>query len=459
MKKFDWKKYIYKIVVVILVVFFVGGVGIGAKNILAIEGTYELYTPAEPLTPFPATDEDVISFVNSAIEGALKTKPLTEQSEFYSINTDSIANSADNAQLTASAKFAAGKIEDAVKESSASNTADYGKDASAFLSVLNISADDIESTEVNYKYYKCSMCESGISVEDYAEECPECGNENTLNERYSDEYEIVIKVKPQSEAFKSNAFPKSESLSKIVADNGGDYYKLDKLDSEVTACTVYATVNRLTNEIKSLSFETDSKLTANLGFLGAYADIGKAEISTEANAGNRYSFTWPGVALDKDEFTVELGSSENLKATLTCDNPIEYTVKWSSDNEDVLTVDDEGYLKTHKKFGDATVTASFIFNGKTYSDTCLIHVGVPAEGVDLNKGKLSLKKGETFELKAKFDPKDSTNTVCYWFTNDESVAKIDDNGVVTAVGKGSTVVYVVTDYGNYYSSCEVEVTG
>ena len=42
MRKFDWRKYIYKVAVVILVTFFVAGVGLGAKKILTIEGVREL---------------------------------------------------------------------------------------------------------------------------------------------------------------------------------------------------------------------------------------------------------------------------------------------------------------------------------------------------------------------------------------------------------------------------------
>ena len=147
-----------------------------------------------------------------------------------------------------------------------------------------------------------------------------------------------------------------------------------------------------------------------------------------------------------------------LKATLTCDDPVKYDVVWSSSNEDILTVDEEGYLKTHKQFGDSVITAKFVFNGTEYSDTCLIHVGVPAEGVDLNHGKMKLKPGSSQTLVAEFDPSDTTNTACYWFSNNEKVATVDESGKVTATGKGKTTVYVITDDGNYYSSCKVEVT-
>lgn len=458
MKKINWKKYIYKIVVVVLVVFFVGGVGMGAANILSIEGTYELYNPEKSLSPIPENGEQAVAYINSAISKALETKPLTQMNESFSIDNDSIKNSAENEQLNAAVALAADSIESAVEDSFEAKEAKYGEPASAFLATVGISPADIEEFSISYKYFKCSMCESHIDAEDFAEECPECGNEGTLNERFGDEYEIVLKIKPDSATASESIFPATESIGKIISDAGEGYYIAGNAEKTPVECFVYARINRLTDEVKELRFEKKSDFSVPVDLQGAYADIGNVNVSAEATDKYSYSFTWAGISLDKHETTIELGSSEVLKATLICDNPIDYTAKWSSDNEAVLTVDEEGYLKTHKQFGDANITAEYEFNGILYKDTCLVHVGVPVEGVDLNKGKLELKAGETFGLVAEFDPKDSTNTKCYWFTNDESVARIDENGVITAVGAGSTKVFVVTDFGNFYSSCEVEVT-
>ncbi len=458
MKKFNWKKHIYKIVVVVLVVFFVGGVGIGAANILSIEGTYELYSPKGSLSPIPETQEDAVAYINSAITKAIETKPLTTMNESFSIDDDSVKNSAENEQLNAAAVLAVDSIENAVEDSFEAKEAGYGESSAEFLHVLGINPADVEDFSINFKYFKCSMCESHIDSEDFAEKCPECGNINTLNERFSDEYDIELKIKPNSATAGESIFPKTESIGKTISDAGEGYYTAGDTEKSVTDCLVYAKINRLTDEIQELRFEMTSEFKAPISLQGAYADLGSVDVSATATDKYSYSFTWAGIRLDKNETTIELGSSEVLKATLICDNPIDYSAKWSSDNEDVLTVDEEGYLKTHKKFGDANITAEYEFNGVTYKDTCLVHVGVPVEGVDLNKGKLELKEGETFQLVAEFDPKDSTNTKCYWFTNDESVAKIDESGVITAVGKGSTKVFVVTDFGNFYSSCEVEVT-
>ena len=460
-KKIEWKKHIYKIVVVILVLFFVGGVGMGAADILAIEGVRELYTPAEPLSKLPETNEEIVSYAGSVIAKALEEKPYTQLDEIYSIDKDSVINSLDNSRLNAAAKMAADGIDEKVESAYESNTADYGESAAPFLSnSFQISANDIESVDFRRMYYRCSMCTDSVNYEDFNEKCPKCGNMNSLELRYSDNYEITLHIKPDSDSFRNSAFPKTEMLESVFAENANatSYYTFKYLEKEIKEANLFIKVNRLTDKIETLRFETLADNTLSLNFGDEYSELNDVSVGYCAKDTVTYSFSWPGVKLNVDEKTIELGSTEVLKATLTCDDPVKYDVVWTSSNEDTVTVDEEGYLKTHKQFGDSVITAKFIFNGAEYSDSCLVHVGVPAEGVDLNHGKLKLKTGSSQTLVAEFDPSDTTNTKCFWFTENKEVAVIDKSGKVTATGKGKTTVYVITDDGNFYSSCKVEVT-
>ncbi|MBQ6066291.1 MAG: Ig-like domain-containing protein [Clostridia bacterium] len=457
MRKFDWRKYIYKIAVVILVVFFVAGVGFGAKKILAIEGVRELYVAPAPLSEMPENGEDMVRYINAAIEKALTACPKTELSSSFSIDKGSLKVSDGNRQLLSAVQMAVPAVNSRVTDRFEKRTADFSDSAADFLTVCRIDAADILEAKLEYEYYKCSLCASEVAFDKYSDVCPACGSENTLRPRSRDTYKITLRMKPDSRSFTDGPFPKTEALSSVIAEEGGNYYALQNFDNTYDEVILYAEVNRLTDEIGLLRYETKGAFSAELEMRGAYEALGTVTVSADAKDSVSYRFTWPSVKLDKHETTVKIGSSEALKAKLTCDDPVGYDVVWTSSDGSVLTVDDRGYLKTGKEYGDSTVTASFIFKGKTYSDSCLVHVGVPAEGVDLNRGKLSLKTGETAQLKAVFDPQDTTNTVCYWYSEDESVAKVDQNGLVTAVFPGKTVICVITDDGNYYSSCKTEV--
>lgn len=459
MRESGWQKYIYKIAVVILIIFFVVGVGFGAKKILTIEGVRELYEPPESLSQMPETEDEMIRYVNAAVEKALRLCPKTELYSTFSIDKETLRTSGGNRQFSGAVRAAVPGIDTGVKDRFEKRTADYSESAADFLKTCRIEAPDVTEAELKYKYYKCSLCTSEIAYEDYDTVCPECGSENTLQLRFYDTYKITLRILPGSAVFEDNPFPKPETLASVLEEGSEGCYALRDYNRQYDDILLYAEINRLTDEIGTLRFETKSAVSADLEMAGDYLYLGTVTVNADAKESVVYKFTWPGVKLDKHEKTVEIGSSEVLKAKLTCDDPAAYDVVWTSSDESVLTVDDQGYLKTKKVYGDSVVTATFSFRGSEYSDSCLVHVGVPAEGVDLSRGKLSLKTGETAQLSAKFNPKDTTNTVCYWHSEDEAVATVDENGLVTAAAPGKTVIYIITDDGNYYSSCKTEVTG
>ncbi|GAA0761956.1 Ig-like domain-containing protein [Clostridium sartagoforme] len=82
---------------------------------------------------------------------------------------------------------------------------------------------------------------------------------------------------------------------------------------------------------------------------------------------------------------------------------------------------------------------------------------VKATGVTLDKTTSELKINESLELKASISPADATNKDVTWETSDEKVAKVDENGKVTAVGEGKATVTVTTKDGSFKAVCEVTV--
>ena len=75
------------------------------------------------------------------------------------------------------------------------------------------------------------------------------------------------------------------------------------------------------------------------------------------------------------------------------------------------------------------------------------------------------RKGQTTQLRAEIYPEDATNKNVVWASTDESVAKVDQNGKVTAVGKGQALIFgysedMVFDIENpstYINACDVHV--
>ncbi|MFL0253352.1 Ig domain-containing protein, partial [Clostridium neuense] len=77
----------------------------------------------------------------------------------------------------------------------------------------------------------------------------------------------------------------------------------------------------------------------------------------------------------------------------------------------------------------------------------------------LNKQTDELKGGETDILTASIEPNNATNKNIKWKSSDTSIATVDANGKVTAVGNGTAVITAsAADGSNANASCSVTVT-
>ncbi len=81
---------------------------------------------------------------------------------------------------------------------------------------------------------------------------------------------------------------------------------------------------------------------------------------------------------------------------------------------------------------------------------------ISVKGVSLPK-TAEIPVGQTEELTAKFSPVDPENANVTWKSDNETVAKVDENGVVTAIAEGVANITVTTEDGGYTATCAVNV--
>ena len=82
--------------------------------------------------------------------------------------------------------------------------------------------------------------------------------------------------------------------------------------------------------------------------------------------------------------------------------------------------------------------------------------GTLVEAISLNKTSLTLAPGTSYTLTAKVVPTDATDKTLVWSSDGAAIAKVDQNGVVTAVSDGSAVITAVA-VGGVSKSCTVTV--
>ena len=82
---------------------------------------------------------------------------------------------------------------------------------------------------------------------------------------------------------------------------------------------------------------------------------------------------------------------------------------------------------------------------------------VSVKGVALDKSSLSLKKGDTYSMKATVSPANASNKKVTWSSSDASVASVDANGKVTAKKAGTATITATTVQGAKKAACSVQV--
>ena len=162
---------------------------------------------------------------------------------------------------------------------------------------------------------------------------------------------------------------------------------------------------------------------------------------------NGQTTTVPVQSVGLNQTTLELiaGKEATLTATVKPDDATNKTVTWSSNNETVATVDNNG--KVTAKVGDKQATCNVKV---TAAD-------VAVESVTLNQSSLELVAGKEATLTATVKPESATDKTVTWTSDKPEIAAVE-GGTVTAKAEGTATITVTTVDGGKTATCKVTVT-
>ncbi|AQR95607.1 Ig-like domain-containing protein [Clostridium saccharoperbutylacetonicum] len=157
------------------------------------------------------------------------------------------------------------------------------------------------------------------------------------------------------------------------------------------------------------------------------------------------------IYLNKSSTTLTEETSEQLIATTI---PVGIEVVWTSSNSAIATVDSTGKVVGVKE-GQATITAT---TSDGLTAICIVNVTKKAEqeSISLNKSTTNLIIDDSETLIATTTP---AGINVKWSSSDPTVATVDSNGKVTAVGVGTaTITAITSDGSNLSAACVITVT-
>ena len=231
---------------------------------------------------------------------------------------------------------------------------------------------------------------------------------------------------------------------------------LDVWFSPDISLSVESEVENLTydRETGYLTAPDTTEGSAKLVFSNGYAEGNKYRIETSVNV------SWSekllsGISISNAPQSLTIGSSAMLEANVDSDSYVKY-VSWESSDTSVLRVLSNGKVVAVGQ-GEAVITASI--GEATSSVTITVTGEQPGEsgltGVSLDRYTLTLYAGEEAEqLTATLKP-EGTEAVVRWTSSNQTAATVSQDGKVTPLAAGVTVVTAAA--GDYRASCIVTV--
>lgn len=130
-------------------------------------------------------------------------------------------------------------------------------------------------------------------------------------------------------------------------------------------------------------------------------------------------------------------------------------VFWISSDQDIATVDENGFVKGISK-GSCNITVTTSDGG--FSATCKIEVIQPVESITVTPKSLTIQVGDNSRIVANVLPSNANDKSVTWSSFDNSIVKVNPDGVVSGVKPGVTKITATSHYNNeIYDVCEVIV--
>ncbi len=156
----------------------------------------------------------------------------------------------------------------------------------------------------------------------------------------------------------------------------------------------------------------------------------------------------------------EKQSSYHIDATIENEDSAYPYVKFTVDNPELIQITQHNNSAeielVEGASGKAKVTASAI-DGSGISATCEVIIGTSVDYVTVystleydSENNFLLQKGETAKFWAEIYPADATIKTVKWYSNDENVIKVDEEGNVTAIDSGIAAICAIPMDGTHF---------
>ena len=188
---------------------------------------------------------------------------------------------------------------------------------------------------------------------------------------------------------------------------------------------------------------------------GKYAE---ASVTVESSKPTNILVT--GVSLNASTVKMYVGQSYQLIHTIKPSNATNKGVTWSSSNTNVVSVDQNGNIKTLKD-GTAKIRVTAKDGSGKYAEASVTvesskPTNILVTGVSLNASTVKMYVGQSYQLIHTIKPSNATNKGVTWSSSNTNVVSVS-NGKIVGKSSGKARITVTTNDGRYSAYTDVTV--
>ncbi len=151
--------------------------------------------------------------------------------------------------------------------------------------------------------------------------------------------------------------------------------RINHFEAKPESFIIKAKVNRENDEIIYINVIKNYAIKIKAVFINNAEFFGEKDFSFIYTVTDNYEYSYAGISFVEDEVTVGFDEEYMLNVNAVIDNDSEYTVEFSSSDEEIAIIDEMGYVKGVKNCDvPVTITVKLSYLGETFTDTCIVNV-------------------------------------------------------------------------------------
>lgn len=159
------------------------------------------------------------------------------------------------------------------------------------------------------------------------------------------------------------------------------------------------------------------------------------------------------ISINPGSTTLKVGEAMALEITTTPLVVVDNSITWSCSDENIVSVSETGVI-TALSVGEATVYARSANNMEVSCQVAVTPILI--ESITLDPNVWNGVEGEKFQISTTLMPDNATDKSLEWTSSDETVATVDNTGIVSVLKDGSCVITARTvDGSDLYAECVI----